>query len=116
MAPPWIAEKASARRQNSAKPGAWRAESALSAGQAVARVRCFGVVGPKRRTVRCDSSHHSFLSWERNRGFLYRAGCLPTSSQKTHFDGFRYSSGQPVEDDDRLCEGFDDGAKSRLAA
>jgi hypothetical protein len=38
MAPPWIAEKASARRQNSAKPGSWRAESALSAGQVVARV------------------------------------------------------------------------------
>jgi hypothetical protein len=59
MAPPWIAEKASARRQNSAKPGAWRAESALSAGQVVAcvghidrraqsRARCFGVVGPTR--------------------------------------------------------------------
>jgi hypothetical protein len=48
--------------------------------------------------------------------FLYSAGRLATSSQKIHCDGFLYSSGQPVEDDHRLCEGFEDGAKSRLAA
>jgi hypothetical protein len=48
--------------------------------------------------------------------FVYHAGRLATSSQKTHWDGFLYSSGQPVEEDHRLCEGFDDGAKSRLAA
>jgi hypothetical protein len=51
-----------------------------------------------------------------NQGFLYRAGCIATSSQNTRSDGFLYSSTQPVEDDHRLCEGFDDGAKSRLAA
>jgi hypothetical protein len=53
---------------------------------------------------------------EANRRFVYRAGRLATSSQKTHCDGFLYSSGQPVEDDHRLCEGFDNGAKSRVGA
>jgi hypothetical protein len=28
-----------------------------------------------------------------NQGFLYSAGCLTTSSQKTHSDGFLYSRG-----------------------
>jgi hypothetical protein len=51
-----------------------------------------------------------------NQRFRYSAGRLATSSQKTRCDGFLYSSTQPVEDDHRLCEGFDDGAKSRLAA
>jgi len=45
-----------------------------------------------------------------NRRFVYHAGSFATSSQKTHCDGFLYSSGYPVEDDHRLCEGFDDGA------
>jgi hypothetical protein len=51
-----------------------------------------------------------------NLGFVYYAGRLATSSQKTHCDGFLYSSGQPVEDDHRLCKGFDEGAESRPAA
>jgi hypothetical protein len=51
-----------------------------------------------------------------NEGFLYSAGCLTTSSQKIHSDGFLYFSGRPLEVDRRLREGFDDGAKSRLAA
>jgi hypothetical protein len=51
-----------------------------------------------------------------NEGFLYSAGCLTTSSQKTHSDGFLYFSGRPLEVDRRLREGFDDGAKSWLAA
>ena len=37
-----------------------------------------------------------------NGRFVYRAGRLATSSQKTHCDGFLYSSGQPVEDDHQL--------------
>jgi hypothetical protein len=48
--------------------------------------------------------------------FFYCAGCLTVSSQKTHSDGFLYFSGRPLEVDRRLREGFDDGAKSRLAA
>jgi hypothetical protein len=51
-----------------------------------------------------------------NERFLYSAGCLTTSSQKTHSDGFLYFGGRPLEVDHRLSEDFDDGAKSRLAA
>jgi hypothetical protein len=50
-----------------------------------------------------------------NQGFVYHAGRLATSSQKTHCDGFLYSSGQPVEDHCGLWEGFNNGAESRLA-
>jgi hypothetical protein len=51
-----------------------------------------------------------------NGRFVYHADRLVVSSQETHCDWFLYSSGQRVEDDHRLCEGFDDGAKSWLAA
>ncbi len=37
-----------------------------------------------------------------NRRFLYRAYRLATSSQKTHRDGFLYSLGEPVEDEERI--------------
>ena len=42
------------------------------------------VVGPQRRTVRCDSSHISFLSWERNRAAL-RRNAKPFSRLSTPF-------------------------------
>jgi hypothetical protein len=48
--------------------------------------------------------------------FLYSAGCLTTSSQKTHSDGFLYSSAWRWEVDHRLREGFDDGAELRVGA
>jgi hypothetical protein len=47
--------------------------------------------------------------------FPYRACRLATSSQKTHCDGFLYSSGARMKDEDRRCKGFCDGAKSRAA-
>jgi len=40
----------------------------------------------------------------------------PKKPTSVRWDGFLYSSGKRVEDDHRLCEGFDDRAKSRLAA
>jgi hypothetical protein len=51
-----------------------------------------------------------------NQRFVYHAAGAATSSQKFHSDGFLYFSGRPLEVDRRLREGFDDGAKSRLAA
>ncbi len=52
---------------------------------------------------------------------IKRPVCLPCRSlsefiSKSPCDGFLNSSGYPVEDNHRQCEGFDDGAKSWLAA
>ena len=41
---------------------------------------------------------------------------LATSSQKTHCDGFLYSSGQPVQDDHRLTAAIPPGAGRRSSS